>query len=641
MTCPSPSPSPRRRRHALQTLFALIVLVAPAARARAADTPSLAGHWKGALKMGGATLDLDVDFTKKESGWTGDISIPAQGTKDLPLQGITVEGDQVAFKLAGVPGNRSFKGKLAADGSSIYGTFTHAGESLKLALCRAADPIAVMKKSLDGFDAVIDKAIKDFKVPGLAIAVVKDGEVIYAKGFGQRDVENNLPATPRTLFAIGSCTKAFTTFVMGTLVEEGKLAWDTPMRTYLPGFRMSDPIATESITPRDLVTHRSGLPRHDMVWYNSRLTGKDLVPRLAYFDATEPLRSKFQYNNIMFMVTGYLIETIDGRPWEEAVRARIFQPLGMGASNFSVRDSQKADDHATPYDEQEGKVRAIPFRDITNVGPAGSINSNVTDMARWMAVHTQGGKLGGKSIISPSVLAELHTPQMTMGRPSQKKEISPASYALGWMVDTYRGHRGVAHGGGIDGFTALTSLFPDDGLGIVVLTNKSGSPLPDLIVMHAADRLLELEPIDWLAEGLVERKKGEDAEKEPKKKETWRRSGTHPAHPLEEYAGDYEHPGYGPLKIELRDGRLVSVYNGIQATLEHWHFEVFNAPKADNDHTLGNVNWMLPFQTNLKGYVDAVAVPLEPTVKPIVFTKRPDKKLSDPEYLKRFAKRKP
>jgi hypothetical protein len=218
----------------------------------------------------------------------------------------------------------------------------------------------------------------------------------------------------------------------------------------------------------------------------------------------------------------------------------------MDSSNFSVRDSQKADDYATPCDEHEGKVG--------------------------------------------------------------------------------------------DGFTCETTLFPDDGIGIVVLTNKSGTPLPDLIVLHAADRLLGLKPIDWLAEGLVQSKKGEDAKKEDKKKkETWRRSGTHPAHPLEEYAGDYEHPGYGSLKMELRNGRLVSVYNGIEFTLEHWHFEVFNASKADNDLAMDDLNWKLSFQTSLKGYVDAVAVPLEPKVKPIVFTKRPDKKLSDPEYLKRFA----
>jgi CubicO group peptidase (beta-lactamase class C family) len=628
--------TPCRGRLAL----AILAIISPLASypARAGDTPSIAGHWTGALKAGGRTLDLDLDFAKKDGLWTGDISIPAQGAQDLPLRDVKVEGDQVEFRLPDVPGDPSFSGKLTSDGSSIEGTFTQSGKSMDLALVRSADPTVLMKQSLDGFDAVVDKAIKDFKVPGLAIAIVKDGAVIYAKGFGQRDMEQNQPVTPQTLFAIGSCTKAFTTFVMGTLVEEGKLVWDMPVRTYLPGFRMSDPIATESITPRDLVTHRSGLPRHDMAWYNSKLTGKDFIPRLAHFDPTEPLRSKFQYNNMMFLVAGYLIEKIHGRPWEEAVRKRIFEPMGMRTSNFSVVDSQKAKDFATPYDEQDGRVLAIPFRDISNVGPAGSINSNVLEMARWVAVHTHAGKLDGKTIASPSMLAELHAPQMPIGRPSEKKEISPASYALGWMVESYRGHRRVEHGGGIDGFRAETCLFPDDGMGIVVLTNMNGTNLPDLIVNHAADRLLGLKPIDWLAEGLDRRTKGLAAEKEAKKKkESVRRSGTQPAHPLEEYAGDYEHPGYGPLSIELCDGRLVSHYNGIAAPLEHWHYEVFNAPKASNDPALADLNLKLQFQTNFKGYVDSVLVPLEPSVKPILFSKQPDKKLIDPEYLKQFV----
>jgi CubicO group peptidase (beta-lactamase class C family) len=505
-----------------------------------------------------------------------------------------------------------------------------------------ADPAAAKKKSLEGFDSVIDRAIHDFKVPGLAIAVVKDGQVIYARGFGRRDVDKDLPVTPRTLFAIGSCTKAFTTFVMGTLVDAGKLEWDTPVRTYLPGLRMSDPIASESITPRDLVTHRSGLPRHDLFWYNTRRSGQDVFIRLAHFEPSEPLRGKFQYNNMMFMLAGYLVEKIDGRPWADAVRARIFRPIGMDSSNFSVVDSQKADDFARPYDEQEGKVRVIPFRDITSVGPAGSINSSVADMARWIIVHTHGGRIDGKSIISPTVLDELHAPQIPTGQAygrgePHRKEISPGSYALGWATDTYRGHRRVHHGGAIDGFTANTCLFPDDGMGLVVLTNKNGTPLPELITRDASDRLLGLAPIDWLAEGLEKRTKALDAQKEArKKKESVRRPGTHPAHPLEEYAGEYEHPGYGELKVELKDGKLVAVINGIAMTLDHWHYEVFNAPKAENDPALADLNMKLQFQTNLKGDVDAVAAPLEPSVKPIVFTRRPDRKLSDPDYLKRF-----
>jgi CubicO group peptidase (beta-lactamase class C family) len=628
----------------MQRLLAVaaLVLIPLTASGAEADPPSLAGHWTGTLKLGAVSLDYDVDFTRKGDGWAGDITIPAQGARDLPLEAVSLAGDRVAFKIKDVPGEPSFKGTLSTDGGAIKGTFTQGKTSTDFTLARAADPAVGMKKSLEGFDAVVEKAIKDFKVPGLAIAVVKDGEVIYARGFGKRDLDKGLPVTPRTLFAIGSCTKAFTTFVMGTLVDGGKLEWDTPVRTYLPGLRMGDPIATESITPRDLVTHRSGLPRHDLFWYNTRSTGKDVFARLAHFEPTEPLRAKFQYNSMMFMLAGYLIEKVDGRPWEEAVRARIFRPLGMDRSNVSVRDSEKSDDFARPYDEQEGKVRVIPFRDITSVGPAGSINSSVAEMARWVAVHTHGGKIDGRTIISQAVLDDLHAPQIPTGggygpASPHRKEISPGSYALGWATDSYRGHRRVHHGGAIDGFTANTCLFPDDGLGLVVLTNKDGTPLPELITRHASDRLLGLKPIDWLAEGLDRRNKALDAQKEAKKKkESVRRPGTKPAHPLEEYAGEYEHPGYGLLKVELRNGKLVMIFNGIEATLDHWHYEVFNAPKADNDPALVDVNWKVQFQTNVKGDVDAVAVPLEPTVKPITFVKRPDRKLSDPDYLRRF-----
>jgi CubicO group peptidase (beta-lactamase class C family) len=503
---------------------------------------------------------------------------------------------------------------------------------------RAADALPDARKALADFDPIVDKALKDFKVPGLALAVVKDGEVVLLKGYGKRNLEKDQPVTPQTLFAIGSCTKAFTTFVMGSLVEAGKLEWDKPVRTYISGFRLSDPAATELITPRDLVTHRSGMPRHDMVWYNADLTRKQMVARLPYLDFSEPIRAKFQYNNLMYLTAGYLVEVVDGRPWEDVVRERVFGPIGMTRSNFSVRDSQQANDFATPYDEQEDKVLAIPFREITNVGPAGSINSCIDDMAKWAAVHSHRGKLGDKPILGAALVEEMHSPQMPLGTPAEKKEISSGSYGLGWMIDTYRGHRRVHHGGAIDGFTANTCLFPDDGLGIVVLNNLGGSALPDLIANHVSDRLLGLDTIDWLGEALEKKTKARGAEKDAKKnKDEARRPGTHPAHAIEEYAGDYEHPGYGKLSIALKDRKLVVKYNRIEATLEHWHFEVFAAPKADNDPALNDLNLKLQFQDDLKGYVTSVTVPFEPRVKPIVFVKTADQRLSDPAYLQRFA----
>ena len=413
--------------------------------------------------------------------------------------------------------------------------------------------------------------------------------------------------------------------------------------TLCPGLRMSDPIATESITPRDLVTHRSGLPRHDMVWYNTRLTGKDVFARLAHFEPTEPLRSKFQYNNMMFMVAGYLVETVDGRPWEEAVRARIFRPLGMDSSNFSVLDSQKADDFARPYDEQEGKVRVIPFRDITNVGPAGSINSNVADMARWVAVHTHGGKLGGKTIISPAVLDDLHTPQIPTGsgygRPRRTGRRSrPARTRMGWMIDTYRGHRRVHHGGAIDGFTAKTCLFPDDGMGIVVLTNKDGTPLPE------TDHPARGRPAAGARADRLAGRGPRPAEQGPRRRQ-----------------GGQEEEGVGPAPRHASPPtrwRNTPATTSIPATARSRSSSATassspsttaSGPRSSTGTTRSSTpprptttpRW--PTSTGRsssrptsRATFNAVAVPLEPSVKPIVFTRRPDRKLSDPEYLKRF-----
>jgi len=503
-------------------------------------------------------------------------------------------------------------------------------------LKRATEAIVAARQSLAGFDSFLTEAIKAWEVPGLAVAIVKDGEVIFAEGFGLRDVAHKLPVTPKTLFAIGSCTKAFTTFVMGTLVDEGKLAWDTPVRVYIPEFRLFDRTATEQMTPRDLVTHRSGLPRHDLVWYNATLSGKQIIDRLQYLEPSESFRNKFQYNNLMFMTAGYLIERVGGKPWEEAVRERIFKPLGMAGCNFSVKDSQHAPDFAQPYDDRDDKIVAIPFRDITNAGPAGSINSGVADMARWLVVQTHKGKIDSRQILSSAVLAEIHTPHMTMGVPQERKEIAAAGYALGWMVDDYRGHRRVHHGGGIDGFTAQTVLFPEDGLGLCILSNMNGTPLPELVSRHGADRVLGLSPIDWSGEELVKHKKRKESSKAAKaKKDTVRRSGTTPAHKLEEYAGDYDHPGYGVIQIELRQGRLYLSYNNIGAPLEHWHYEVFNAQKDPKDPAFEDQK--VQFLTNVKGFVDGLAVTMEPRLKPIVFAKRPAAKLSDPAFLLRFA----
>jgi len=405
------------------------------------------------------------------------------------------------------------------------------------------------------------------------------------------------------------------------------------VRNYIPWFRLYDAQAGERLTPRDLVTHRSGLPRHDLVWYNNRTATREaLVRSLAYLPPTADLREKWQYNNLMFLTAGYLVETMTGKSWEDSVRELVFGPLGMGRSNFSVLESQKDKDFALPYGERDGKVVKIPFRDITLVGPAGSINSSAKEMARWVAVHINGGKLGDKQVIGAATLADLHAPHMTTGDVADRPDITAADYALGWFVDNYRGHGRVHHGGNIDGFSAMVSLWPNDGLGFVVLTNKNGTGLPELLIRTAADRILELEAVDWIGDAAKRLAEGEAVgKKADEKKMTRRRPGTAPAHKLDEYAGDYKHPGYGDLAVTLKGTQLSFTYNSITTPLAHWHYETFNGGKSE-DPTFEDMK--LTFRTDVNGNVVGVAVPFEPSLDDTFFAKKPDARLSDPAYLK-------
>ncbi|MBI3449016.1 MAG: serine hydrolase [Acidobacteria bacterium] len=637
-------PTPRRATTLLAATLAALLVAAPAAsRPLLAATPdaeaavTIAGHWNGAIKTPGPPLAVNIDFRRgDDGGFTGDITIPVQGAQDLPLANIRVNGSDVTFDLPGIPGEPRFKGKLADDGATISGDFTQGGQTIPFSISRGDDRAAQAKTALEGFDAFVEKEMKDFKVPGLAMVVLVDGKPVLSKGFGLRDVKNNLPVTTGTLFAIGSSTKAFTTFVLGTLVDEGKMEWDKPLSTYIPDFRMSDRVATERLTPRDLVTHRSGLPRHDLVWYNSKMSRKEMVARLAYLEPYRDLRQEFHYQNLMFLTAGYLAEQLTGGSWEAAVRSRILEPAGMSHTNFSVLDSQKTDDFAKPYREIDDRVDEIPFRTIDNVGPAGAINSTVEDMALWLKVQLGGGKAGERPLINKTTLVDMHTAHMAMSIPPDRAELPQISYGMGWFVQPYRGHNRIHHGGNIDGFSAQVSFLPQDQIGMVVLTNKDGTPLPELIMRHALDRLLDLPRIDWAGETLVKLSKAKDAGEEAKKnKNLVRKQGTKPAHPLDEYAGEYENPGYGRLRISRAGDHLEATYNDIAQPLEHWHYEVWNGTQGAKDPVFEDMKFL--FVTNMKGEVDAVQAPFEPETKDIVFTKLADARMSDPGYLKQFV----
>jgi len=601
-----------------------------------AQAPQPSGHWEGALEIPGSPLQVLVDLSADKGGWTGKAAIPQQGAKDLALTQITVTGRAVSFTLAGVPGTPTFKGELNAEGSMLAGEFTQGGQRIPFKLTREAKGADKARRALADFEAEVERIRTDWKVPGLALAVVKDGEVIYAKGHGLRDVARKLPMTADTLLPIGSSTKAFTTAVMAALVDEGKLDWEKPIRTWIPWFKLQDPVATDRMTPLDLVTHRSGMPRHDSLWYNATLGRREMVQRLQYLEPNKDFRTDFQYNNAMFLTAGFLTEEITGRSWEENVRTRIFQPLGMKRANFSVEATQKDADFSQPYrEEKDGTVKAIPYRGITNVGPAGSINASVNEMAAWVAMHLRKGAFQGKVVLSPTSVAFLHTPKMVLGTPQTKPEVVPGGYAPGWFTDVYRGHQRIHHGGNIDGFSAMVMMVPDSDLGIVVLTNLDSTPTRDLLPRYVIDRVLGLEAQDWSGAALKRKAEGKAQEREAEaKKQATRKPGTQPSHPLEDYAGDFEHPGYGTVRTEVKANRIEVTFNGIRTPLAHWHYDTFNGLKTE-DPVFEDEKFQ--FGTGLDGEIESLAIALEPSVKPIVFTRKADTRLSDPTFLRRFT----
>jgi CubicO group peptidase (beta-lactamase class C family) len=501
---------------------------------------------------------------------------------------------------------------------------------------KPADPKAQLKK----FPEFVTKAMAEWKVPGMAIAIVKDGKVILSEGFGLRDVKNNLKVTPQTIFAIGSSSKAFTATTMGILADEGKLDWDKPVREYLPTFKLWDGFASERMTPRDLVCHRSGLPRHEFMWIGSPFSRQELFDRLQYLEPSRDFRAVFQYQNLMFLTAGHLVGVLSQSSWEEFTRKRIFEPLGMTSSSFSIEDMKAAPDHSLPYGEKKDKVEEIPYRNIDAIGPAGSINSNVVNMANWLMLNLNKGKFGEKMIVSESAMAQIQSPQMVMQEPvflllHNFPEFFYPTYGLGWIITSYRGHTVLHHGGNIDGFTAMVSFMPRDNMGLVILTNLSGTMLTYAVMFNIYDRLLGLDQLPWSQrfKGIIDKLKAE-AEKAKKEAERDRQPNTKPSHPLEDYAGEYAHPAYGTLSI-IKDGEgLKAKYNGMDLTMSHFHYDVFDLKNVEQPEGLA---LKAAFGLDLKGNIMTVAVPLQQGVKDIVFARLPEKKMTERSFLEKFC----
>ena len=304
---------------------------------------------------------------------------------------------------------------------------------------------------MESIERFVLEQLAAWEVPGCAVAVVHDGHVVLAAGWGQRDLETKLPVTSNTLFAIGSTTKAFTAATVGALVEDGLLEWERPLRDYVPEIRLNDPVVTDRLTVIDLLSHRSGLPRHEMVWLGHPGRSRaEVVRRLRFLPLSKDLRQEFQYCNLGYLAAGYAVEMLSGTPWEDYLRTRLLAPLGMSRSNLSAGDMTADPDHATAYERRQGVVVPVPQRPVTALAPAGAVNSCAADMARWLMAQLGGGQVDGRAVMSPGTVARQHAPHIVLPEDRTFPASTRHAYGLGWLVGRYRDHRLLEHGGNLE-----------------------------------------------------------------------------------------------------------------------------------------------------------------------------------------------
>ncbi len=482
-------------------------------------------------------------------------------------------------------------------------------------------------KKLEGFDAYMEKTLKEWNAPGVAVGVVVGDKVVFAKGYGFADVGKKVPMTARTVCPIASNSKLFTAVAAGLLVEEGKLDWDKPIREKVPSIRFATDALNSGVSLRDMLAHRTGITRHDFIWYRADFTRRELFERLKFMEPKEPIRTTFIYNNMMYMAVGYAIELQSGKTWEEFVRTRLFEPLGMSSSGFTIDELKKSPDHGVPYTErrESDELYQIPYyEDTEGMAPCGAIVSNVEDMTRWLVALMNDGKFDGRQVIPAAVLKETLTPAValpnTAGQARGWWELVNSTYGMGRNVAVYRGKLYSYHGGDINGFHSQVSLMPQEKMGVVVLEiGDHCAMLRDAVGYNVYERLLGMDPTPWSDRYLSLYKKGKQAGKEGRAKAGADRvANAPPSHALEAYAGTYEHPAYGDMPVTSKEGKLTFGFRTMNLPLEPYHYERFDTP---DDEEFGK--WSLNFQTNPQGDVDKVVVSLDE--KEVTFVRRPDR----------------
>ncbi len=633
------------------------------------NAQTIVGTWSGPIKLpqGDLTFVLNVSGTSLNYKATADS--PDQNSYGMQVDTLIFDGEILRFAIEKL--KVKYEGALVKS-DSISGDFVQSGSTFPLGLKKVGgkgEEVVLSEKSevreeivvqneaaettkesvsdneisnkIKSIEPLLEKVLQNYHAAGYAVAVVNKDSIVYSKGFGWRDVENKMPVTSNTLFPIGSSTKAFTAALVGKLADEGKVSLDSPVVNYLPKLRFYTDELTNKVTLRDMMSHRTGLPRYDYSWYLFNSNSRDtLLNRIKFMKPSADLRAKWQYNNFMYLAQGMLAEHFSGISWEKNIEEVFFKPLGMKRSNMNISALQQDADASLGYTViQDSILKKLDYYNINAMGPAGSINSNVTELANWVKLWLNGGQWEGKELLSKSYVGDAASSQMVMasGMPSKEhSDISFSNYGLGWMLRSYRGHYQVEHGGNIDGFSASVSFFPYDGLGIVVLSNQNASPVPNVVRNTVADKILDLPYYAWskpMKSGADTINKNNEITKDIRKV-----AGTNPSHTLKEYEGVASHPAFGNINFYVRNDSLFAKFPESSVWLKHYHYDVFEGKGIDKltgivDSTAGGTKFN--FQTSVDGVISGVSLALEPAIKdPQLFEFSRSLNLSDAELQK-------
>ena len=500
---------------------------------------------------------------------------------------------------------------------------------------RAQDPD--ITKKLDGFDSYMAQVLKDWNTPGIGVGIVVNDKLVFAKGYGYRDYEKKLSFTPTTLHPIASNSKLFTAVAAGMLVEEGKLTWDKPIRESVPTIQFYNDQLNNNVTLRDMLAHRTGVTRHDLIWFKSPFTRKELFERLKYLEPQEPMRQTFLYNNLMYAGAGYVIELKSGKRWEDFVRERILTPLEMPTTNYTIADMTGHPDHGVPFREKRDsfELYKIPYyEDTEGVAPAGAIISNIDELSHWLIALMNDGKYKGKQVLPSAALKATLQPAIglpnTLGEALGFWEVLNPDYGMGRQTASYRGHLITYHGGDLPGFHSQVAFLPNEKIGVIVLViGDHSAPLYNIVSYNVFERMLGMDLTPWSERQLKMRLANKKAGTEARAKAGADRvPNTKPSHALVDYVAEYENAVYGIMKISQKSDALQFDFHDFHFPLSHFHYDRFDTPD-DEQYGKFSVN----FRTDPQGNVNNAVMSLDQAE--VVFTRKPE--ALDPKLLEKLA----